>query len=91
MDYDQFVGKAFNVVLDLTRSSAPSEDVFISVKEHFALSSPRTIVAVPNPPLKAMALFLSEERLEALKLFLTCDTLDWEMKEENGRSILVFK
>lgn len=90
-NYDNFVGRGFNVVLDLTNASAMKDDLFISVKEYFALSEARSVVICPKTPLRVMALQLTQQRLDQLKEFINSPDLNWEEREENGRSILVFK
>ena len=90
-NYDNFIGRAFNVVIDTTNSRTTKDDLFINVKEYFALSEARLMVFCSRTPIKAMALQLSDERIEKLKEFITSPDLNWEERKENGRCILVFK
>lgn len=94
IDYDQFVAPFFNVIVDISGMATRNRvanNLFVLIKEHFALSEPRALIFCGEPNVKVMALKLDPNRVKLLHTFLTSPDLAWTFEESNGRFVFTLQ
>ena len=91
--YSTLVSSYFNIILDISKmkNGEMKFNLFHYLREYFALSSPRAIIYDTETGSSLIAFKLSAERTADLQILLDCESLDWEIQEDNGHHIFIFK